>query len=378
MCPSRPQTVAAALIVRDEERFLPGCLASLTGLVDEIVVVDTGSQDASVALATAAGARVLHHDWAEDFAAARNLGLDAVRADWVLYIDADERLRLPGPGPLGRWIDPAALAGYVRFSPRQGYTRYREWRLFRRDSRLRFVGSFHETIVPAIRALAAETGLQVVQTAVEIDHLGYEQRNPAKLARNLTMLTALLERDASRVYCWHHLAETLMALGRREAALEAAGRGLALAETATEDDQCAAASLIRQVILRDRIARQEPVAQDIAAALNRFPADHALRLMLAEAELDEGRPEAALGPLGTLLSVDPDALYSGRLAFDRRIFGEAALHAASRACAALGDRAAAARCVALTARGVEQDRAARDWIVARIAGLRQASAAIGA
>lgn len=370
--PSRQPSVAAALIVRDEEGFLPGCLASLAGRVDEIVLVDTGSRDATISVAKAAGARVLHHDWAGDFAAARNIGLEAARADWILYIDADERLRLPGPGPLGRWIDPGAVAGHVRFSPRQGYTRYREWRLFRRDGRIRFAGSFHETVVPAIRRLSAETGLPVTQTEVEIDHLGYEGHNPAKLARNLQMLTALLERDPARVYCWHHLAETLMALGRREAALAAAQRGLDLAETATAEDQLAAGSLIRQLIARDRIARKQPAAEWLAAALARFPADHALRLMLAETLLDEGRPEAALQPLRDLLTVDPETLHTGRLAFDRRTFGEAAFLAAARVCAALGDREASARCIALAARGAEGNRAAKAWIVGRLAGLRSA------
>src|SRR5690606_3008351 len=130
----------------------------------------------------------------------------------------------------------------------------------------------HETVIPAIRRLSAETGLPVTQTEVEIDHLGYEGQNPAKLARNLQMLTALLERDPARVYCWHHLAETLMALGRREAALAAAQRGLDLAETAMAEDQLAAGSLLRQLIARDRIARKQPAAEWLAAALARFPA----------------------------------------------------------------------------------------------------------
>lgn len=336
------------------------------------MLVDTGSKDSSVDLAKAAGAKVLHHEWAEDFALARNLGLEAARAEWILYIDADERLSLPGPGPLGDRIDPDAVAGYVRFSPRQGYTRYREWRLFRRDSRIRFAGSFHETVIPAIRRLSAETRLPVVQTEVEIDHLGYEQHNPQKLARNLRMLTSLLERDPHRVYCWHHLAETLMALGQREAALAAAQRGLELAETTTAEDQLAAGSLIRQLIARDRIARKEPAAEGIAAALARFPADHALRLMLVEALLGEGRPEAAPEHLCDLLSVDPETLHTGRLAFDRRTFGEAAFLAAARVCAALGDRGASARCVALAARGTEDGTAAKAWIVGRLAGLLSA------
>src|SRR5262245_26176839 len=97
-------TVSAALIVKNEEHFLPGCLASLERCVDEVVVVDTGSSDASVDIATSAGARLFHHKWENDFAAARNVGLDAVSSDWVLYIDADERLRLPDGGVVADYL----------------------------------------------------------------------------------------------------------------------------------------------------------------------------------------------------------------------------------------------------------------------------------
>ncbi len=372
--PSLRPTVAAALIVRDEQGFLPGCLAALAGRVDEVVIVDTGSSDDTVALAKGAGARVLHHEWTGDFAAARNQGLNAATADWILYIDADERLRLPGPGRLGEWIDGRAVAGHVRFSPRQGYSRYREWRLFRRDDRIRFAGSFHETVIPAIRRVSAETGWPVVQTEVAIDHLGYDHPNPAKLTRNLTMLRALLDQDPTRVYCWHHLAETLMALDQREAALGVAQRGLDLAERSDDEEQQAAASLIRLLVARDMVARHQPVADYAAAALARYPADHALRLLLAEAALDEGRPEAAVNALVDLLSVNPDDLHTGRLAFDRRIFGEAAFLAASRVCSALDDRMGAARCVAMAAK--DGDTLAKNWVIARLEGLRRPAVTI--
>src|SRR5579862_5469731 len=159
-------TVAAAMIVRDEARFLPDCLASLQHKVDEIVVVDTGSRDATARIAADAGARVLHFPWSDDFAAARNRGLDEVTADWILYIDADERLRTPDDRPLGRFIDPHALAATVRFKPKSGYTRYREWRLFRRDARLRFAGRIHETMVPVIQDIARREGLALPRTPV--------------------------------------------------------------------------------------------------------------------------------------------------------------------------------------------------------------------
>ena len=89
--------LSLCLIARDEEALLPGCLASVQGVVAEIVVVDTGSADATPRIAREAGALLVEHPWADDFAAARNAALDAATGDWVLVLDADERLA-PGAG----------------------------------------------------------------------------------------------------------------------------------------------------------------------------------------------------------------------------------------------------------------------------------------
>src|SRR3984957_12225351 len=81
------------MIVRNEEHHLPDCLESIRHIVDEIVLVDTGSTDDTVAIARSFGARVEIHPWQQDFATPRNVGLDLARGRWILYIDADERLR---------------------------------------------------------------------------------------------------------------------------------------------------------------------------------------------------------------------------------------------------------------------------------------------
>ncbi len=83
------------MIVKNEERFLDGCLASVRGVVDAIVVVDTGSTDSTREIARKHNAQVVEHAWSDDFAAARNAALAHVRGGFVLVLDADERL---GPG----------------------------------------------------------------------------------------------------------------------------------------------------------------------------------------------------------------------------------------------------------------------------------------
>ena len=85
-----PYKVALVMIARNEAARIVRALASVARCVDELVVLDTGSTDATVALARSAGARVGHFDWCDDFAAARNAALKLADADWNVVIDADE------------------------------------------------------------------------------------------------------------------------------------------------------------------------------------------------------------------------------------------------------------------------------------------------
>src|SRR5437868_79824 len=78
------------MIVRNEAELLPRFLDCAAGLWTELCVVDTGSTDDSVAMLERAGARVLRRAWDDDFAAARNAGLERATGDWILFLDADE------------------------------------------------------------------------------------------------------------------------------------------------------------------------------------------------------------------------------------------------------------------------------------------------
>lgn len=89
---SPPYRVALVVIARDEAPRIQRLLDSMRPWVDDMLVVDTGSKDATVSLAQAAGARVAHFDWCDDFAAARNHALDLAAADWHVVLDADEWL----------------------------------------------------------------------------------------------------------------------------------------------------------------------------------------------------------------------------------------------------------------------------------------------
>src|SRR4051794_16492566 len=105
---------AACLIVRDEADRLSACLNALRGLADEIVVLDTGSTDDTVATARRLGATVIEGEWHDDFAAARNVALDHCSAEWIVHVDADEIVGGDIAG-LRRRLQaaPADIDGYI-------------------------------------------------------------------------------------------------------------------------------------------------------------------------------------------------------------------------------------------------------------------------
>src|SRR5260370_42399374 len=87
-----PMSISLCLMVRNEEAKLAGCLQSAADLVDETIVVDTGSTDGTRDLAAKLGARVFEFPWCDDFAAVRNECIRHAAGDFIFWMDADERL----------------------------------------------------------------------------------------------------------------------------------------------------------------------------------------------------------------------------------------------------------------------------------------------
>jgi glycosyltransferase involved in cell wall biosynthesis len=85
-------SISLCMIVKNEEKCLARCLASLKPVVDEMIIIDTGSSDRTVDIAVAFGARVFDVTWTGDFSAARNYSLSKAHGRWILVMDADEVL----------------------------------------------------------------------------------------------------------------------------------------------------------------------------------------------------------------------------------------------------------------------------------------------
>lgn len=287
--------IVATMIVRDEERMLGDCLASIVSFVDRIHVADTGSVDRTVEIAEAAGAQVIHRTWRDDFAWARNEVLAEARdAAWALWIDADERLVCD---------DPMLLRGYLRaFADEHDLlelpirnvradgsetTRFAGPRLLR-ASQITFWGALHEhpILLDQTRAMRKSTiGLAM------LDHLGYQDDvlvDRSKQDRNVAVARAAYERDRS--------AKTALDLARslsfaQRDADEAAllyREGLA---GVPEHDHRARAFVIAQLAghLQDRVGDQEAALVEAELGLALVPADWSCRAVLARSLRALGR-----------------------------------------------------------------------------------------
>ncbi len=314
------------MIVRDEERVLGDCLRSIRDHVDEIVITDTGSTDRSRDIAGEFGARVLERPWNDDFSAARNHSLEAATGDWILYIDADERLEAPRRNMLRRTIAgyPGTAAFLMRLQPREGFSSYLEARLFRRDPRIRFTGRIHEQVWAGIEAVCDTDNLSVGRSAARIIHVGYEGDLTRKHNRNLPLLRQAVTEDPGRVYCWWHLGDTLAALGHRAEAQSALQTAIAVARRSRIPRERFEASLAYQTLARLSFEAGENALPVIEQGLAALPEDQALLLMKARALINLQQHEAALSVLKNLTAQNPESFADRYLAYDRRIFGELA------------------------------------------------------
>lgn len=205
----RSPRLSVCLIAKNEEKNLPRALESVREIAHEVVVVDTGSTDSSIAIARSYGARVVEHPWRENFAEARNVALDHASGDWVLMLDADEEvtqsMALDLPGLMS---DPKADAYFtILINQHHGgrvTQRIPVLRLFRNRREYRYRYRIHEQILDNI----LQAGGHVKRAYVEVFHYGYsaeEDRRKSRRDRNIRLLELEMKAEPSRTELYYYL-----------------------------------------------------------------------------------------------------------------------------------------------------------------------------
>ncbi|MCP4574414.1 MAG: glycosyltransferase [bacterium] len=186
-------TVSLCIIARDEEATIGTAIKSVLALVDEVIVVDTGSRDNTRIIAEGYGARVVETPWVDDFAAARNMGLAEVACDWVLVLDADETLQPYRPVEFQRLLHDPRVAGYrvQVVSPRleAAPEGRRQLRLFRSGPDIRYRFPIHEQVSPAVEERARQCDQFITDSNLAILHEGHSpERHLRRRERNQRIL----------------------------------------------------------------------------------------------------------------------------------------------------------------------------------------------
>ena len=201
----RKNTLSLCMIVKDEEFFLDQCLASAKDYVDEIIIVDTGSSDATKEIAGAYTDQIFDFVWNDNFSDARNYSLAKASGDWILVLDADEVVSEEDLKTLGGLLDDSSVDAYTLvqrhygddsllpgWSPVSEQTKYSKAykgyknnpivRLFRNREDIRYRGAIHEVVDH--HALK----IRLKETAIPIHH--YIDENPGRpqAARQLNYL----------------------------------------------------------------------------------------------------------------------------------------------------------------------------------------------
>jgi glycosyltransferase involved in cell wall biosynthesis len=259
-------SISLALIVRDEEDTLGRCLDSMAAAVDEIIVVDTGSQDATIDVAQRYTDRIYQFAWVQDFAAARQYAFDQATGDWIGWVDADDilvgaeairRLTTDAPTHVGAIHCPYVIAWDGYGNPTCQFWRER---LVRNDGSYRWRGRVHEVlatdypwqvqysdnlVIEHHPAAHAEDATQRNLAILEAEYAECEEAPPARLLfylareyadagqsqRALEIFARHLQRcawDDERYQSLLHMAELHLGLGNSEVAADTLWQALKL------------------------------------------------------------------------------------------------------------------------------------------------------
>ena len=327
--------LSVCLLTRDEERNIERAIRSVRGIADEVIVADAGSTDRTVEVAVGQGARVVPIDWDDDFGAGRNAALEAALGDWVLWLNPDEELVIPGD-PLVRDLmrrdeEPVGFLARVRHVARadrpEHYAEAWDLRLFRRRPDLRYVGRLHPVLTPneggeAPRVSPSDLSIRRHAYLSELDE------------GKLRWAARLLERElADRPGRLPYLIEygaTLLRLRDPKGAgvmAEALGRIADVADAPNPPG--GEAQLALEYAIRSPSDAAEPprIGPEQAAtlALRWFPNSPPLLWALAERYARIGRWAAAIGLLERLVNLGVNGAFDRSRPFEPGIVGHRAM-----------------------------------------------------
>lgn len=202
--------LSLCMIVKNEKENLPRCLASVKPYVEEIIVVDTGSEDGTPEMAAEYGAKVKYFEWCDDFAAARNYAISQASGDWILMLDADEELVVDSANFLEEIISkPEILVyalTYVEVNDQSESTPSFRNSLFRNLSEFRYVRRFHEFLTYKNQNINSSHSSGIKN--IRVVHYGFNKEHflQKNISRNIPILEQIRQDEGVSMMLLYCLA----------------------------------------------------------------------------------------------------------------------------------------------------------------------------
>lgn len=371
------------MIVKNEQASLPRCLASVRGLADDLVVVDTGSTDRTKKLAQSHGARVFDFTWCEDFSAAYNHSLEQARTDWVLLLDADEELTPESHALVRQAVRREDAFAYTVI--RQDFygenatpdaqTEMLQTRLVRNRPEVRFIGRIHQQFHPSLAELATREGRHVYCSEIRLRHYGYMgDYQTRKVDRTIRLLELELRDRPDRFYYLVELARAYLSVGDAAgiAPLRRAAEVLAGWDAPPPEHLPSTALLLEQVLAADTLPDGFPLCLEQAEAISQAHFPDAVPLLWRRARKRFAAQDFAEGValLERILHLAETGTYSRHCSFPPEIMGADARLNLAVGYAHLGQRQDAVALLRSLADDPRQGQAARQNLRALSAPLR--------
>lgn len=232
-----PPRLSVAMIVKNEAAALAETLESIESIADEIVIFDTGSSDATLQIAAPFSSTLVEGEWHDDFAAARNACLAKVHGDWVLWLDAGERLTPRGAEQLRQFVDQdadprKAYMLLVQVPPQPGHVAGEQIgavRLVPNYPGIRFTGRVREQIAPSL----AEKGIELEGLPYRIQR-GQRHHDPQnklrKARRDLMLAQREIDECGESARLLNCVGDANQLLGEATIAVDCYRRAVAAAE----------------------------------------------------------------------------------------------------------------------------------------------------
>lgn len=220
--------ISLCLITKDEERHIKKCINSVANIVDEIIVVDTGSTDKTVEIAKELGAKIINFEWVNDFSKARNYAIEQCTGNWIIFLDADEYLKEDCQEALLNQIKVAHSskkdAIFIELINIDEMTEelhgvMKNIRVFKKTPVLRYVKPIHERL----EHLSGKIDVLDASKYVKLYHTGYSRnivKEKNKSQRNLDLLFKQLEKNPTSSDVNYYIAESFLLEYKYEEAIE--------------------------------------------------------------------------------------------------------------------------------------------------------------